>query len=59
MGRDPSEITITAYGQNPDRTLIRSLFDAGADRVVGRPEHVDTESEMGQQLENIANEVMR
>ena len=59
MGRDPSEITITAYGQNPDRTLIRSLFDAGADRVVVRPEHVDTESEMGQQLENIANEVMR
>ena len=59
IGRDPSEITITAYGQNPDRTLIRSLFDAGADRVVVRPEHVDTESEMGQQLENIANEVMR
>ena len=59
MGRDPSEITITAYGQNPDRTLIRSLFDAGADRVVVRPEHVDTESEMGQQLENIANEVIR
>lgn len=59
MGRDPSEITITAYGQNPDRTLIRSLFDAGADRVVVRPEHVDTESEMGRQLENIANEVMR
>ena len=59
MGRDPSEITITAYGQNPDRALIRSLFDAGADRVVVRPEHVDTESEMGQQLENIANEVMR
>ena len=59
MGRDPSEITITSYGQNPDRALIRSLFDAGADRVVVRPEHVDTESEMGQQLENIANEVMR
>ena len=59
IGRDPSEITITAYGQNPDRTLIRSLFDAGADRVVVRPEHVDTESEMAQQLENIANEVMR
>ena len=59
IGRDPSEITITAYGQNPDRTLIRSLFAAGADRVVVRPEHVDTESEMGQQLENIANEVMR
>ena len=59
IGRDPSEITITAYGQNPDRALIRSLFDAGADRVVVRPEHVDTESEMGQQLENIANEVMR
>ena len=59
IGRDPSEITITAYGQNPDRTLIRSLFDAGADRVVVRPEHVDTESEMGQQLENIANEVLR
>ncbi|MBO55988.1 MAG: hypothetical protein CL886_10050 [Dehalococcoidia bacterium] len=58
LGRNPSEITITAYGQPPDKTLIRSLFDAGADRVVVRPEHVDTEEEMGHQLETIANEVM-
>jgi probable F420-dependent oxidoreductase len=56
-GRDPRKITITVYGQEPDRALIRSLIDAGADRVVIRPQHVETEVEMGAQLEKIAKEV--
>ena len=54
-GRDPSAITISVYGQEPNRALLRSLFDAGADRVVVRPEHVETEAEMRGQLERIAS----
>jgi probable F420-dependent oxidoreductase len=57
-GRDPSSITITVYGQEPDRALFRSLFDAGANRVVVRPEYVETEAEMGAQLERIAEAVL-
>ena len=57
-GRDPSTISITVYGQNPDRELVQSLFAAGASRVIVRPEHVDTEAEMGEQLERIAEAVL-
>ena len=57
-GRDPKSITITVYGQAPDLALIKSLFDAGADRVVVRPDFVDTEAEMGAQLERIAEAVL-
>ena len=58
-GRDPSSITISVYGQPPDRDLIQSFLDAGANRVVVRPEHCETEAEMGEQLESIAEAVMR
>ena len=53
-GRDPASLTITVYGQPADRTQIQSLLDAGADRVVVRPEYCATEEEMGQQLERMA-----
>ena len=53
-GRDPSAITITVYGQDPKRDVVQSYLNAGADRVVVRPEHVETEAEMGAQLERIA-----
>ncbi len=56
-GRDPKSITITVYGQAPDGVLIQSLLSAGADRVVVRPEHVETEKEMGDQLERMAESV--
>ncbi len=56
-GRDPKSINITIYGQEPDRELIRSLIGAGADSVVVRPQHVETEAEMGRQLEEIAAKV--
>ncbi|MQF96012.1 MAG: LLM class F420-dependent oxidoreductase [SAR202 cluster bacterium] len=56
-GRDPKSITITVYGQAPDGALIQSLLSAGADRVVVRPEHVETEKEMGDQLERMAESV--
>ena len=53
-GRDPSAITITVYGQEPKRDVVQSYLNAGADRVVVRPEHVETEAEMGAQLERMA-----
>jgi probable F420-dependent oxidoreductase len=58
-GRDPASLTITVYGQPADRELVQSLFNAGADRVVVRPEFVSTEEEMGQQLERMAEAVLR
>lgn len=58
-GRDPSSITISVYGQPPDRDLIQSFLNAGANRVVVRPEHCETETEMGEQLERIAEAVIR
>jgi len=58
-GRDPKSITISIYGQAPDRDIVQSLLNAGADRVVVRPEHVETEKEMGDQLERMAEAVLR
>jgi probable F420-dependent oxidoreductase len=57
-GRDPSAITITVYGQAPNRAAVQDLLNAGADRVVVRPQHVNTEEEMGQQLERMAEAVL-
>ncbi|MBL16804.1 MAG: hypothetical protein CL767_06400 [Chloroflexi bacterium] len=58
-GRDPKSITISVYGQLPERDIVHSLLNAGADRVVVRPEHVETEKEMGDQLERMAEAVLR
>ena len=58
-GRDPASISISVYGQPADRGLIQSYINAGADRVVIRPEHCETEAEMGEQLERIAEAVIR
>lgn len=57
-GRDPQSITISIYGQDPDRDLIESFAAAGANRVVVRPQHVDTEAEMDAQLEQMAKAVL-
>jgi probable F420-dependent oxidoreductase len=57
-GRDPKSITISVFGQAPDRDLVRSFLNAGADRVIVRPEHVETETEMGEQLERMAEAVL-
>lgn len=57
-GRDPSSITISVYGQVPERAVVQSLLNAGADRVVVRPEHVETEAAMGEQLERMAEAVL-
>jgi len=57
-GRDPKSITISVYGQEPKKEIVRPLFDAGADRVVVRATHVETEAEMGAQLEQMAEAVL-
>jgi hypothetical protein len=59
VGRDPRSITISVYGQSPDRAVVQSFLNAGADRVVVRPEHVETEAKMGKQLEHMAEAVLR
>jgi probable F420-dependent oxidoreductase len=56
-GRDPTSIGISVYGQPAERALIEALFAAGADRVVVRPDWVETEAEAGAQLEAIAKAV--
>jgi len=57
-GRDPKAISISVYGQVPDRDAFRSLFDAGADRVVVRLDWVETEAEMTAQLEGLAENLL-
>ncbi len=59
VGRDPASITISVYGQDPDRTVVQSLLNAGANRVVVRPDYYDTEEGMGQELERMAEAVLR
>lgn len=58
-GRDPKSISISVSGQTPDREQIQSFLNAGADRVLVRPEHCETEDQMGEQLERIADAVIR
>jgi probable F420-dependent oxidoreductase len=57
-GRDPSAITISVYGQEPKREVVQSYLNAGADRVVVRPEYVESEAQMGEQLERMAEAVL-
>ena len=54
-GRDPAGISISVFGQAPEPDLVRRFLDAGADRVVVRPQHVDTEEAMGAQMEEMAS----
>ncbi len=59
VGRDPKSITISVYGQTADHDVVQSYLNAGADRVVVRPEHVANDYEMGKQLERMADAVLR
>ena len=58
VGRDPQSITISIFGQAPEREIVQSYLNAGANRVVVRPEHVANEYEMGKQLERMAEAVL-
>ena len=57
-GRDPNSIGITIYGQPADKHLIQELHDAGAERVIVRPDWVETDAEMCDQLERMAEGVL-
>ena len=56
-GRDPSDITISVFGQPADRELVSALFEAGADRVMIRVETAE-EAETFAQLDGIAEAVL-
>ena len=58
-GRDPALITISVYGQQPDLATVREFIDAGAERVIVRPERVESEQAMAEQLERMAEAVLR
>ena len=60
-GRDPASLTISVYNQQPDTTRghVQALLDAGADRAVVWPSHCETEAEMGEELERLADELVR
>ena len=57
-GRDPKSIGITIYGQAIDKQLIQDLHNAGAERVVIRPNWVESDAEMCKQLECAAEVVL-
>jgi alkanesulfonate monooxygenase SsuD/methylene tetrahydromethanopterin reductase-like flavin-dependent oxidoreductase (luciferase family) len=59
FGRDPKSITISAFGQPPDRELVHRFHDAGVERVIVRPPVARSEQEMGVELERIARAVLR
>ena len=58
-GRDPASITISIYGQPPEREVIEGYATASADRVVVRPQHVETEEAMDAQLQQMAEAVLQ
>jgi probable F420-dependent oxidoreductase len=57
-GRNPASLTISVHGQPADRELIKRLHDAGATRVIVRPNAVKTDAEMAAQLGQIAEAVL-
>ena len=57
-GRDPKSIGITIYGQAIDKLLIQDLHNAGAERVIIRPDWVESNAEMAEQLDRAAEIVL-
>ena len=59
--RDPASITISIFGQPPDTTReqVESFLNVGAARVSLWLTHCDTEAEMGEQLERMADALIR
>ena len=60
-GRDPESLTISVFGQPPGTTRqqVDDFLNAGAARVSVWPTHCDSEQEMGDQLEKMAEELVR
>jgi probable F420-dependent oxidoreductase len=57
MGRDPSEIELSAGGDRPDVDLVRRYEDIGVARLVLPPRAVDPEG-VKRSLDSFANEVI-
>ena len=58
-GREPASINITVYGQPQDRSVVQALLNAGASCAVIKLEHVETESEMLTQMEQVAGLMLK
>ena len=60
-GRDPASLTISVFGQPTDvhRDQVQAFLNASADRVAVWAPHCQTESEMGEQLERMADALLR
>ena len=57
--RDASALNISVYGQLPDLDIIKAYHDAGANRVIVRPNPANTEREMADELERLAEAVLK
>ena len=60
-GRDPGSLTISVFGRAPETTRqeVDDFLNAGALRVCVWPTHCDTDQEMGDQLERMAETLVR
>ena len=60
-GRNPESLTISVFGQPPETTRqqVDDFLNAGALRVSVWPHHCDTEAEMSEQLERMAERLIR
>jgi probable F420-dependent oxidoreductase len=60
-GRDPKSLTISVFGQPTDttRSQIDDFLNAGAERVSVWPAHTESEEGMGEQLERMAEALLR
>lgn len=61
QGREPDSVVISVFGQAPETTRgqINDFLNAGAVRVAVWPTHCETEQEMGEQLERMADSLVR
>ena len=59
MGRDPASINISVFGQPADADLVQGFLNAGADRVIISPPTHQTDEAMGEELEKIADLVLK
>ena len=59
-GRDPKSLTISVFGQPTDttRSQIDDFLNAGAERVSVWPAYTESEEEMGEQLERMAETLL-
>ena len=61
QGRDPASVSLSVFGQPPDTTReqVEAFLNAGAVRVAVWPTHCETEQAMGEQLERMAEALIR